>query len=163
MMFARAIGDTNPIYADADYAATTEVGAIIAPPTFPQSSVQFHDTYVLRPTPGQYWLGSGQAPSGSNGAKPTPSSGNNSGSGSPKSDDGLGQMANTLHAEQHFEYKRPLRAGEALTSRSRAGEGWEKQNRAGKTLKFSEQITEFLDQGGDVVALARSVSVNTGG
>ena len=32
MMFARAVADANPIYYDADYAAGTEVGAIIAPP-----------------------------------------------------------------------------------------------------------------------------------
>ena len=35
MMFARAVGDDNPIYRDGDYAGKTEVGHIIAPPTFP--------------------------------------------------------------------------------------------------------------------------------
>jgi len=32
--FARAIGETNPLYFDPDYAVTTRFGAIIAPPTF---------------------------------------------------------------------------------------------------------------------------------
>ena len=49
MMFARSIGDPNPIYSDAEYAAASEVGAIIAPPTFVQASAQFDDDYPLRP------------------------------------------------------------------------------------------------------------------
>lgn len=32
--FADAIGDPNPLYRDADFAATTRYGNIIAPPTF---------------------------------------------------------------------------------------------------------------------------------
>ena len=59
MMFARAIGDTNPIYSDAEYAKGTEVGAVIAPPTFVQASAQFDDQYPLRPMPGKPWFGSG--------------------------------------------------------------------------------------------------------
>ena len=34
MMFARAIGDPNPIYRDRTYAAASPLGSIIAPPTF---------------------------------------------------------------------------------------------------------------------------------
>lgn len=37
MMFARSVGDDNPIYHDEEYAKKTEVGHIIAPPTFPRS------------------------------------------------------------------------------------------------------------------------------
>lgn len=33
--FSQAIGDTNPLYSDEDYAKTTVHGGIIAPPTFP--------------------------------------------------------------------------------------------------------------------------------
>jgi len=32
--FARAIGETNPLYFDPEYAVTTRFGAMIAPPTF---------------------------------------------------------------------------------------------------------------------------------
>ena len=64
MMFARSVGDPNPIYQDPEYAGTTEVGHIIAPPTFAQSSAQFDDEYFLRPKPGQAWFGSGGEPSG---------------------------------------------------------------------------------------------------
>ncbi len=41
MLFARAVGDPNPVYADAEYAASTEVGSVIAPPTFVQASAQW--------------------------------------------------------------------------------------------------------------------------
>lgn len=33
--FAEAIGDSNPLYVDEDYAANTVYGGIIAPPSFP--------------------------------------------------------------------------------------------------------------------------------
>ena len=49
MMFARAVGDANKIYYDEAYAKTTEVGSIIAPPTFVQASAQFDPDYRLRP------------------------------------------------------------------------------------------------------------------
>ena len=38
IMFARAIGDPNPIYSDETYAAGTECGGIVAPPTFVQEA-----------------------------------------------------------------------------------------------------------------------------
>ena len=41
MMFARSVADGNQTYYDSDYAAKTEPGKIIAPPTFAQSSAQF--------------------------------------------------------------------------------------------------------------------------
>ena len=60
MMFARSVGDANPIYHDAEYAEGTELGGIIAPPTFAQSSAQFDPNYFLRPkVGGDGWFGSG--------------------------------------------------------------------------------------------------------
>ena len=60
LMFARSIGDDNPIYYDEDYAKGTEPGSIIAPPTFAQASAQFDPDYFLRPTiGGDGWMGSG--------------------------------------------------------------------------------------------------------
>ena len=49
MMFARSIGDPNPIYYDEDHANDSDVGSIIAPPTFTQASAQFDPDYFLRP------------------------------------------------------------------------------------------------------------------
>ena len=79
MLFARSVGDPNPIYADAEYAAGTEVGGIVAPPTFVQASAQFNPDYFLRPKIGQPWFGSGREPTGL--APPAPSSGGGSSGG----------------------------------------------------------------------------------
>ncbi len=80
LMFARSIGDTNPVYAGA------EAGGVIAPPTFGQAVAQFDPEYHLRPKPDEPWFGSGKTPSGVD---------------TPRSLGGL-------HAEQHFEYLRPF-------------------------------------------------------
>jgi hypothetical protein len=64
MMFARAVGDTNPVYHDPAAAKGTEAGSIIAPPSFAQAVAQFDPDYHLRPAPGQKWFGSGKTPSG---------------------------------------------------------------------------------------------------
>ena len=144
MMFARAIGDDNPIYHDADAAAATEVGHIIAPPTFAQASAQFDPDYRLRPKVGEPWFGSGAEATGV-----TKSAEVSSGGGGG------------LHAEQHFEYHRHLKPGDVLTATVRDGDTWEKQSKRAGTLSFSERITEYHDQNGELVITARSVGVRT--
>lgn len=64
ILFARAVGDKNPIYYDENYAKGTEPGGTIAPPTFVQSSAQFDPDYGLRPKFGERWFGSGREPTG---------------------------------------------------------------------------------------------------
>ena len=56
LMFARAVGDDNPIYSDEAHAKSTEVGHVIAPPTFVQASAQFNPDYHLRVRQGQPWF-----------------------------------------------------------------------------------------------------------
>src|SRR5438552_14820926 len=150
LMFARAIGDPNPIYADADVAAASEAGASPAPPTCVTASAQFDPDYPLRPKPGEPWFGSGREATG---AKP---SGGDGGGGEG------GGGGTSLHAEQHYEYHRPLVVGDVLHARGRKGETWEKQGRSG-TLKFTELITEYLDADDEVVITARTVAVLTEG
>lgn len=142
MMFARSIGDPNPIYHDEDAAAGTEVGHIIAPPTFAQASAQFDPDYVLRPKFDEPWFGSGAEPTGV-----TREGGSGGGGG--------------LHAEQHFEYHRHLKPGDVLTTTTRDGESWEKQSKRAGTLTFRERITEYRDQNGELVITARSIGVRT--
>ena len=150
MMFARSIGDPNPIYSDAAYAAASEVGTVIAPPTFVQASAQFDDDYPLRPKVGTPWFGSGRTPT----LPPRePRAGSGSGGGSSG---GTG-----LHAEQHYTYHRPVRVGDVLTATTRPGERWEKQGRRAGKLVFAETITEFRDQEGELVVTARGVGVRT--
>lgn len=147
MMFARSIGDPNPVYVDADHAAASEVGAIPAPPTFVTASAQFDPDYPLRPKAGEPWFGSGK---NATGAAPTVPSGGSGGGGT------------SLHAEQSYEYHRTLVVGDVLHARGRTGEQWTKEGRSG-TLKFTELITEYLDESDEVVITARTVAVLTEG
>jgi acyl dehydratase len=150
LMFARAIGDPNPVYTDQDKAVASEVGGIIAPPTFVQASAQFDPDYFLRPKDGQPWLGSGATPSGSASSRDeTQSVGN-----APR-------VGSGLHAEQRFEYHRVLRAGDVLSAESYPGRTWERQGRRGGTLHFGEVVTEYRDQNGELVVTATSVGVRT--
>jgi acyl dehydratase len=151
MMFARAVGDPNPVYYDESYAATTEAEGIIAPPTFAQASAQFDPDYRLRPKIGEPWMGSGKDATG---IKPDDKGG--AGGDAP-----VGMGARGLHAEQHFEYHRPMRPGDVLSTTVKPGETWEKQSKRAGTLKFSETVTEYRDQTGELVITARSVGVTT--
>ncbi len=141
MLFARAIGDANPAY----YGAITGNDPVPAPLTFVQASAQFDPDYPLRPRIGEVWFGSGREATG-RGAAPMPG-GDGGGTG--------------LHAEQHYTYHRPLRAGDVLTSSTVQGLGWEKQGRRGGRLVFSEMITEYCDAAGEIVVTARTVGVRT--
>lgn len=145
MLFARAVGDSNKIYYDPEYAKNTEPGSIIAPPTFVMASAQFDPDYPLRPKIGQPWFGSGKEPTGVK----------RSGSG------GSGGGGGGLHAEQHFEYHRHPKPGDVLTATAKPGKTWEKEGRRSGKLLFSETITEYRDQNGELVITARSVGVRT--
>lgn len=146
MMFARSVGDDNPVYYDEAHAKTTEPGSIIAPPTFAQASAQFDPDYPLRPKVGQPWFGSGKEPSGIK--RESGGSGGGGGGGG-------------LHAEQHFEYHRHLKPGDVLTATTKPGETWEKESKRAGKLIFSESVTEYRDQSGELVITARGVGVRT--
>ncbi len=153
LMFARSVGDENKIYADADYAKGTEVGSVIAPPTFVQASAQFDPDYPLRPMVGKKWMGSGREAMGSNVDSEPPKAA----SGGL----GTGMGARGLHAEQHYTYHRQLKVGDVLTATTKPGEKWEKESKRAGKLSFAESITEYRDQNGQLVITARSVGVQT--
>jgi acyl dehydratase len=137
LMFARAIGDENPVYTDPGSPEAAEFGGVIAPPTFTMASSQFDPDAVLRPKPGQPWFGSAKQPTG-------------------------GETTSTgrLHAEQHFEYFRPLVAGEVLTATEREGSTWEKESKRGGTLQFEEKYIDYTNvDTGELVVTARFVTV----
>ncbi len=140
MMFARAVGETNPVYLDAEKAKQSETDGVIAPPTFVQSVAQFDPEYHLRPKPGQKWFGSAKGPTGLD-AKPASSG--------------------SLHAEQHYEYHRHPRPGDVLTVEIKQGKTWEKESKRAGKLLFAERVVEYRDQSGELVVTARSVSVKT--
>lgn len=141
MLFARALGDSNPIYFDEEYARISLCGGVIAPPTFLAAQLHFDPDFSMRPGPGQPWLGSGRNPSGlPDGGKGLP---------------GVG----SLHAEQHYHYCRPIRPGDVLTRTFIPGTQWGKIGSRGGRLSFSDRHIEWRDQEGDLVATERVVSV----
>ena len=133
LMFARSLGAADP---EGGLPAPGDP----APPTFTSASAQFDPDYPLRWRPGKPWFGSGKTASGVE----------------ERASGGGG-----LHAEQHFEYARPVRPGDVLTWTTRPGKTWEKQGRRGGRLVFSEMVTEYRDQDGELVVTARSVGVRT--
>ena len=132
MMFRRSIGDYSVPDTGLENAA--------APPTFPRAVAQFDPDYFLRMKPGEAWFGSGKEASGVT-EKPGSSGG--------------------LHAEQHFEFERPIKPGDMLTVTERDGKTWEKESKRAGKLTFMERIHEYHDQDGALVCTSRSVSVKT--
>ena len=148
MMFARSIGDANPVYYDQAHAKKQGQEAILAPPTFVQSSAQFDPDYFLRPKIGEEWWGSAKGPTGV-----TKKAGGSGGGG--------GGAASGLHAEQRYVYHRPLKVGDVLTATTKPGKTWEKEGKRGGKLTFSEAVTEYRDQKGELVITATGVGVRT--
>jgi acyl dehydratase len=137
LMFARAIGDENPVYTDPSSPEAAAFGGVIAPPTFTMASSQFDPDAMLRPKVDEPWFGSAKEPSGA-----------------------TITSTGRLHAEQHFEYHRPLVAGEVLTATERAGKTWEKESKRGGSLLFEEKFIDYTTVGtGELVVTARFVTV----
>ena len=153
MLFASAVGETNKIYYDDDYAADTELGGVIASPTFATAASQWDPSYGLR--------GVRQIPEppseGARGSEPATKS---EGSEEEAEAEG-GGLGRGLHAEQHYHYHRPIEPGMKLTVTSKRGKRWEKEGRRGGKLYFGETITEYRDTDGELVVTARSVGVQT--
>lgn len=149
LLFASALGETNPIYWDEEYAKRTPLGGVVAPPTFAISSAHWNPDYPLKgirriPAP---------APRPQNAAAPGGAGGGGGG--------GFGNLARVLHGEQRFEYHQPLRPGMDLTVTTRPGKSWSKEGKRGGTLRFSEQISEYRDAKGELVLTATSVGIVT--
>ena len=128
MMFARAIGDDNPVYRDPEYAAASEAGGVIAPPTFSQASAQFDPDYPLRPN--------GQPGSAPAIERPRPRT-----SAAPG-----GQAAGARVCTPSSTSRTTGPCGPATCSTATpAGTTWEKQGRRAGKLVFRETITEYRD------------------
>jgi acyl dehydratase len=142
--FAAAIGETNPIYWDAASAAGTPLGDVIAPPTFGVASAHWNPNYGLR--------GMRRIPPR---VEPPPSEAR------PRSGGGGGGLARVLHGEQRFQYHKPMQPGMKLRVTTRAGNAWEKEGKKGGKLKFTETVSEYRDESGELVLVATSVGVLT--
>ena len=139
MAFARSLGDDNPRYFRDASSDAVDASPTIAPPTFAQASVRFLP----------------KVPSIDRADESVAISNTRESEG-----ESIAVVeGNQLHAEQHFEYRRPVVAGEVLRVTTRDGDTWQKEGRRGGTLTFKESFTEFVDADGDVVVLSRSVAV----
>ena len=145
MLFASAVGETNRIYYDEKYAKGTALGGVIAPPTFSIASAHWNPNYFLR------------------GVRRIPERAAAKASGEERKEGGGGaNLTRVLHGEQRFEYHQPVRPGMLLTATTRPGKSWEKQGRRGGKMQFSESITEYRDDAGELIVTETSVGIVTG-
>ncbi|MGD0074092.1 MAG: MaoC family dehydratase N-terminal domain-containing protein [Candidatus Binataceae bacterium] len=68
-----------------------------------------------------------------------------------------------LHGEQEFEYFKPIFVGDVLTGVARVADIYEKDGGRGGKMTFAVVETEYTNQKGEKVAVARSVLIETGG
>jgi hypothetical protein len=76
-------------------------------------------------------------------------------------DPGQGGSPDKIHAEQQFEYFRPLWAGGRLDVVTFHGSIWVKRGSSGP-LEFAETITEYRNQHGELTVRVRKVSIRIG-
>ncbi|MGE4238915.1 FAS1-like dehydratase domain-containing protein [Ramlibacter sp.] len=133
-LFARAIGDDNPAFRDADSPEAEASGGIVAPPTFGMIAEQFDPEHYARPRPGQPWFGSGATP-------------------------GFAFGPQGLHASQEFTYHRDIRPGDVLTVELRTGDTWEKEGKRAGKMRFVEYLYDYRDAQGELVLSVRRVRV----
>ncbi len=66
-----------------------------------------------------------------------------------------------LHAGQEYEYLKPIRVGDTLTSRSRISDVYEKEGKAGGKMIFVVSESTFSNQNGEDVLIARTILAQT--
>ena len=71
-------------------------------------------------------------------------------------------LRRVLHGEQEFEYLKPIYAGDVLTAVTKVTDVFEKAGGRGGTMTFVVMTTEFTNQKGEQVALARGTTIETG-
>ncbi len=120
--FSQAIGETNPIHFDQDYAKTTRYGTIVAPPLFCQMFT-FEDVPADR----------------------LPDD------GSPIEIDVPLPARRTVGGASSYEVYRRVRAGDQITARSTLKDVFTKDGKSGK-LYFVVVETEFSNQESEPVA-----------
>jgi acyl dehydratase len=150
MLFASAVGETNPIYYDEAYAAKTPLGGVIAPPSFAVASAHWDGDYFLR--------GVRRIPE----SRSKPEKRPEGGGGSEAGGGGGGDLTRVLHGEQRFVYHQPMRPGMRLRVTQQRGKSWEKEGRRGGVMRFTEFVTEYRDESGELVTTAINVGVVTG-
>lgn len=67
-----------------------------------------------------------------------------------------------LHGEQEFELLKPIFVGDTLTGVGRVADLYEKEGGRGGKMTFMVMETEYTNQRGEKVAIARSTLIETG-
>ncbi len=128
-LFSQAIGETNPIHFDENYAKSTRYGTIIAPPLFCQMFT-FEDVPPDR----------------------LPSD------GSPIEIDVPIPAQRTVGGASSYEISQPVRAGDQIIVKSTLKDVFTKQGRSGK-LYFVVVETEFSNQENEPVAKEKATYI----
>jgi acyl dehydratase len=145
MMFARAIGDPNPLY-QGGTEPVADRARMVAPPTFVEAVLHYDPDFPYRPRTGEPWFGSAADPS--SGPEPEPAA------------TGGKEGGTSFHAETRLEYHGVLRPGEVLTVREWLGSSWQRDGSRGGRLWFSTFVTDFL-RGEELVVRSTMVVVST--
>lgn len=120
--FAQAIGETDPLHYDQEYAKTTRYGTIVAPPLFCQ-------TFTFEDVPAD------QLPA----------------DGSPTEMDVPVPAQRTVGGSSSYEIFRRVKPGDAITARTTLKDVYTKEGRSGQ-LYFIVVDTEFSNQQDEPVA-----------
>jgi hypothetical protein len=151
MLFASALGETNRAYYDDEYARENDLGGVIPPPTFPIAGTHWDPNAGLR---GVRQI---PAPPPEKTSQRAKQEGGSEGEGG-----GNREVGRLLHGEQRFIYHKPLHPGMVLTVTRKAGKRWEKEGKRGGVMRFSENISEYRDEDGELVVTAIGVGIITG-
>ena len=130
--FARAIGDTNPVYVDAETAAGTQWGGIVAPPTF------FFTLGYYDDAPGTLLREDGR-PVGTELAVPLP-------------------VTQTVGGASAVEFGEPMRPGDVITVSKTISDVYSKQGKSG-LLYFTVVETTYTNQNDEFVARERATFI----
>jgi acyl dehydratase len=71
-------------------------------------------------------------------------------------------LKRVLHGEQEYEFLKPIHAGDVLTAVSRIVDIYEKPGKRGGSMNFAVTETESKNEGGELVARARHITIETG-
>jgi acyl dehydratase len=123
--FARAIGDSNPVYVDEAYARTTPWGGIIAPPTFFFTLGYYDDSAGVQ-------LREDGRPTGGELDVPLP-------------------VSQTVGGASSIEFGVPARPGDVITVRRKVADVYSKEGKSG-LLYFTVVETSYTNQKGEFVA-----------
>ena len=138
--FADAMGDTNPLYWDEEYAKKSRYGSIIAPPGFISAP-----WFSGRP---RKWGQKGEtAPDETAGVRPA------------ISEAGFGRI---LDGGIEYEFFKSVKAGDTITSQSTITDITVQEGRTGKMVFLTTETT-YTNQNGEVVVKSRSTGIHPEG